>query len=430
MTVVAAALFVCLGTPCAITGATVHVGDGTVLTEATVLVENGRIAAVGSAVAVPEGTAVIDGRGRHLTPGLIESRSQVGLSEVGLEPLASDDSAEGLTITPAFDVADGYNPFSVWIPITREEGVTAHVVAPRGGLIAGIARFAWLTGDLDGAPDRSRPLALFADVTSGVSEDPRFGGARGMLWLTLREVFRDARFLRRHGRDYDRGASRKLALDPVHLEALYPVLDGKVPFVVRADRVSDILAAIAFARREGIRLVLSGAREGWRVAERIAAAKVPVILNPAEQRPTTFDAVAARDDNPALLDRAGVRLILSAGDWSHNIRRLRQVAGIAVSYGLPHERAIEAVTSAPAEVFGVEGTGRVAPGYRADLVLWSGDPLELSTVAEHVFIGGVERPMDNRQRRLVQRYLDRRPGGAAEAAAGAEAERGGASAAR
>ena len=266
MTISLLALLACTQVPCAFQHVTLHVGDGTVVEDATVVVEGGRIVAAGKDVGVPEGAQRIDATGRHLTPGLFETQSQIGLVEVGLEPATRDDRAEGLVVTPAFDAADGYNPFSVWIPITREEGVTAHLVAPQGGLIAGTGHLAFLTGDLEGRPDRSRPLAVFADVRAGVAEDPRFGGARGMVWLTLRRIFADARFLRRNRRAVERGQSRDLVLDPVQLEALYPVLDRRVPLVVRADRVSDILAALEFARREKIRLVLSGVREGWRVA--------------------------------------------------------------------------------------------------------------------------------------------------------------------
>ena len=395
--------------PVAFENVRVEVGDGTVLERTTVVLQGGRIASVG-AERIPAGALRIDARGKVLTPGLIDARTQIGLAEVGLEKSANDERLRGMPISPAFRAADAFNPASVWIPVAREEGVTRAVVAPSGGILSGSGHWVDLTGNVGSAPDPTQPVALFGAVGSGAAEAAL--GSRGGLWMRLREVIADARFFARNRVAFERNQSRLLSLPLLQLEAVQPVLDGRVPLVLEAQRVSDILAALELARAERIRLVLAGGAESWKVADRIAAAGVPVILTPSAQMPISFDALAARDDLAALLDRARVRVVISAG--GRDIRRLRQEAGIAVAYGLPRERALAAITLAPAEAYGRSDVGTIAPGKRADVVLWSGDPLELSTVAERIFIDGNEQPLDTRQRRLVERYRGT-GGGAARA---------------
>jgi imidazolonepropionase-like amidohydrolase len=397
-----AALLLCAQAACAFENVRVEVGDGTVLESATVVVQGGRIVQVSRGGAVPAGAQRVDGKGKVLTPGLVEVRSQLGLVEVELEPTGTDDVMEGVMV-PGFRAADGFNPLSQWIPVTRVEGVTSVVARPNGVILHGTAAWADLTFRPGAAPDPSRPVAMFGAVHGPAAD--LAGGARGAVWLRLREAFADARFFGRNRQAVEQNRARPLSLSPLHLEALQPVLEGKIPLVLDADRASDILEAVAFARAERIRLVISGGAEAWKVARELAAAKVPVILTPSAQDPFSLDAVGARSDAAALLDKAGVPLILSGATVAVSPRRVRQDAGIAVAYGLPRDRALRAVTLAPAEVFGKAGElGTVAPGKRANLVLWSGDPLELTTVAERVFIDGEELSAETRQTRLLQRY--------------------------
>lgn len=390
--------------PCVIEDVRVEVGDGTVLERTTVVLDRGRIVSVGGAA--PAGGTRLDGSGRTLTPGLIEARSQIGLLEVGAEPSTDETRIAGESLVPAFSAADGFNPASAWIPIVREEGVTSVVVAPSGGVLSGRGFFVDLTGELASAPDPSRPVAMFGAI--GESAAAESGGARGSTWLRLRQAFADARFYQQKRAEFDRGEARDLTLHPLHLEALAPVLAGRLPLVLEAHRASDLLAALRFAQAEQVRIVISGGAESWKVAAELAAAKVPVIVRPSVQAPASFEALDARDDLAAVLESAGVPLILTSSGWSPDARRLRQEAGLAVAYGLPRPAALRAITSAPALAFGMESeVGTVAPGRRANVVLWSGDPLELRTAAERVFIDGVERPVDHRQRRLVERYRSR-----------------------
>jgi imidazolonepropionase-like amidohydrolase len=187
------------------------------------------------------------------------------------------------------------------------------------------------------------------------------------------------------------------------LEALVPVVRGEIPLAITANRASDILAALRLARETNVRLILQGAAEGWLVAREIAAANVPVVINPLSNIPT-FDALGITFENAARLHAAGVRVVLASFD-SHNARNLKQIAGNAVSHGMPHEAALRAVTLEPARVWGIaDRYGSIEPGKDADLVVWSGDPFELTTLVEHVFIRGLQMPKETRQTELLQRY--------------------------
>jgi imidazolonepropionase-like amidohydrolase len=378
----------------------VEVGDGKVLENATVVVDGEKIALVGSGAA-PAGATRIDGSGKTLTPGFIDLTSQLGLREVDLEPSTHDEALKNSVFSPAFKPGEGFNPLSVWIPVAREEGTTSAVLVPSGGVLSGLGSWVPLTGQLSTVADAARPLAMFGSV--GTDGAGLTGGARGGLWLKLREVFGDARTYAKSRQAVQDNRFRALALPPLQLEALQGVLERKLPLVLEANRASDILAALRLAQEENLRLVITGGAEAHLVTGELKRAAVPVVLVPSAQVPSNFEQLHARDDSAARLDAAGVVLVLAAADQSH--RRLRQEAGIAVAYGLPRARALATITSAPAKALGLETLGLVAPGKRADLVLWSGDPLELSTVAERVYIAGVEQPHDTRQSKLAQRYL-------------------------
>jgi imidazolonepropionase-like amidohydrolase len=390
----------------AIENVRVEVGDGTVLDKATVVVDGGKITAVGEGVKVPAGAERVDGAGRTLAPGFVETRGQLGLIEVLMEGSTNDHRATGL-FTPALRVAEGFYTASVRIPIEREEGVTSSIISPTGGVIAGPAYWVDHTGAPDSAPDPATPLAMFGRVDRRAAD--MAGGTRAALWLKLREVFDDVRFYKKNRAAYDRAQSRKLALSRVHLEAMIPVVDGKLPLVLQAYRASDIVAAIRFAKEQKVGLVLMGAMEGWLVADQIKAAGVPVIVQPSLQEPWGFESLRVRDDLAAALERAGVRVIITANEnWDQNARRIRQEAGIAVAHGLSRGAAWRAVTLEPARAFGRDKQlGTIAKGKRADLVLWSGDPFELSSVAERIWIAGAPMSLDTRQRQLSRRYLER-----------------------
>lgn len=391
------------GQTLAVTNARILTGTGTTIENGTVVVRDGRIAAVGRDVPVPAGATVIDGRGKVVTPGLINSYTTIGIVEIEAVDETNDAASGNDEITAAFDVRYGLNPYSTLIPIERDGGVTTAVVAPgaRASIIAGMGALIHLSGETaDAMIDRS-PVAMFGILNERAAQ--RTGGARGTAVLRLRELLEDVKVYAANPAAYESRNRRDLSLSRLDLEAMVPVVQGRLPLVLAVDRAPDILNALALAREFKLRLMLSGVAEGWMVADAIRAAGVPVILNPLTDIPG-YDNLAATLENAARLQKAGVTVAFATFD-AHNARNLRFLAGNAVANGLPYDAALAAITSVPARIWGADSlTGSLAPGRDADLVVWSGDPFELLTRAEHVFIRGREMPPDNRQRELLARY--------------------------
>jgi imidazolonepropionase-like amidohydrolase len=383
----------------------VEVGDGRVLEGATVVIDKGRIVRVheGAGPAVGER---IDGRGKTLAPGFIETQGQLGLAEVLGEATSYDATAGDGPFSPGFRAGDGFQPRSVRFSIEREEGITSAIASPTGGVLAGTGVWFELTGEPKDAPDPRAPVAMFGSIAQAAVDSA--GRSRGALWLRVRESLDDARAYKSGKAAYDKAQLRTLSLSRVHLEALLPVADGKLPLVITANRASDIFAALRLRDEEKIQIVLAGGAEAWLVRKELAAAGVPVVYQPSLMEPSGFESLHARDDGAALLHEAGVKIVLTANaGWDESARRLRQEAGIAVAHGLPRDVALRAITLTPAEVFGkARELGSIAEGKRANLVLWSGDPLELSSVVEALWIDGRPQSLDNRQRKLARKYLE------------------------
>jgi len=387
----------------AIVGAkVVTLGPAGTIENGTVVVENGRIRAVGRGIAVPAGARRIDAGGKVVTPGLFDSLSHLGIVEVSAVEETNDVAVKGRELTVAFDVADALNPRSQLVPVTRVEGVTGAVVAPVAGdgVFSGRGAAVRLTGGADMVV--KDPVAVFASLDEAGAKVA--GGSRAADLERLREALEDARDYGRHRADFERNDRRRYALSRLDLEALQPVLRGTLPLVVAAERASDIEAALKLARDFHLKLILAGAAEGWMVAGEIAAARVPVLLDPMANLPSAFERLGATLENAARLAKAGVEIAFMSGE-AHNARNLRQGAGNAVAYGLPWEEAVRAMTAAPARIWGLESRqGTLEPGKEADLVLWDGDPLELQTAALRVFLRGREVPQTTRQTELRDRY--------------------------
>jgi imidazolonepropionase-like amidohydrolase len=333
---------------------------------------------------------------RVITAGLIEVDSNLGLVEVGLEQATRDHTwEEGPANRAALVVADAYNPHSSLIPVARLGGITSALIVPRGGLISGQGALVDLSGGSQHASVVTRSVALYANLTAGSS--------RAANLLLLRQALQDARFFQRNASAHQQGRSRELSAGPLALVALDRVVRNQVPLVVRADRAADIEAVLRLAEEENIRVVVRGGAEAWLLSDELARARVAVILDPMVYGPGSFDQIQGRADNAALLSAAGVPVIISTGS-SHFARNLRHKAGNAVRGGLDHETALAAITSTPAEVFGLVGRGHIESGSAANLVIWSGDPLELSTAPIHVLIRGKDTPLRSRQTALRERY--------------------------
>lgn len=398
----------------AIEGGTVHTMTGAPIQGGTVLIVDGRISAVGANVTVPAGAQRIDARGKIVTPGFFDASTSIGLTEVGAVRATNDfavETDEGPNadyVAAAFNVRDGLNPNSIVIPVTRIAGVTTVVARPAGGLISGQGLVIDLAGSRVEDLVAKTPVAMFATLGQG-SQDAG-GGARAGTTMRLREVLDDARFYARNRDAFSRGATRNLSVSRLDMEALQMVLDRTIPLVIEAHRASDIRTAIEIAREYNLRLILAGATEGWMVAEDIARANVPVVVQVLQNLPQNFERLGARFENAGLLRAAGVRVAISS-EATHNARNIQQEAGNAVAYGLPYGEALRAVTLYPAQIFGVGDThGSLEAGKVGNVVVWSGDPLELVTAVEHVFIEGQPIPLVSRQTELRDRYLN--PGNA------------------
>ena len=385
----------------AITGGTVYPVSGPKIDNATVLIRDGRIAAVGTNVAIPAGATRIDAAGKWITPGLIDGAGNMGLREISAVQSTNEGTLRGNEVAAAFNVAEGINPASTLIPVTRIEGITTTLVVPGGDLIWGQAVLIDLDGATIEAMVAKSPVGIVADLSEGAKSAG--GGSRAGVAQRLRRVFNDALEYSRRRTDYNRAQMQDLAASAADLEALLPVLRGQLPLIVVANRRSDIETALRIAREYKIRLILAGAAEGWEVADRIAAAGVPVLVQPMDNIPT-YDALGIRYENAGLLARAGVKVALLETS-TENSRNLRQQAGNAVAYGMTWEQALRAVTLTPAEAFGVaDRYGSLEAGKVANVVVWTGDPFEFSTGVEHVFIRGKEIPLRSRQTELMERY--------------------------
>ena len=403
----AAALLALAGTTAAqdllVRNATVHTATARGTLKGTdVLVRDGRIAAIGSGLDAGNAT-VVEAAGRSLTPAMFGGITGIGIEEVSGESSTVDASLSlaappAMAVRPEFDVTLAYNPASAVLPVARVEGIgytLLHAGATRGGsIIAGQGG----TVRLDGSLDPLGPKVLFVGL--GAENAGLTGDSRAAQWMLLDQLLDEAR-----GRIAPE--SRHSLLTPAGRATLQRFVEGDGLWMVEVDRAADILQLLRWADRHDLRIAISGGAEAWAVAPQLAAARVPVFVDPLANLPNSFDSLGATMENAARLHAAGVAVGFSqAGDAAHNARKVRQLAGNAVANGLPWEAGLAGVTSMPARVLGLAGQiGTIAPGQRADLVLWNGDPLEVNAIADQVWLDGRAMPMRSRQTELRDRYL-------------------------
>jgi len=382
-------------------GGTIWQGKAEPLKNAVVDIDDGKVVSITSGSA--SGTHVIDVTGKVVTAGLVDLLTNTGVIEVSLEPSTRDDRQAKLhdPVRAAFRTADGYNPASSIVPITRREGLTSVGVIPHEGLVPGQSAWADLSGATPGDALASTSLALHVNLHDGAHG--HFDGSRGTAMLRLRELFDDARAFKANPRGYDRRELRNLGASRLDLLTVVRALDGELPVFFHVDRASAIVSVLKLAADNNLDAVLASAAEAWKVASQIAAANVPAIVYPLDHGPRSFAALGAREDNAARLHRAGVRIALSTGS-THNARKLRQAAGNAVRAGLPHRAALDAVTDAPARICKMDDYGSLQKGRVANIAVWSGDPFELSSRGERMFIRGREVSLQSRQTALFERY--------------------------
>ncbi len=422
--VLAAALALLLAGPAvaqervAISGGRVVTNAGAPLDGGTVLLSGGRVEAVLPAgAAVPAGYRALDARGKWVTPGIIAGMSQLGAAEVHAVDETNETVARSAPASAALALEVGLDPDETAIAITRIEGVTAAITAPFPGrtIFAGQGAIISL-GDGVRQPIRAR---AFQHVAYGEMGSRIAGGTRPAAWAEIVNALDEAQRLRNGLVSPMRDQHRDLRVTRDDAEALVPVLAGAQPLLVRVNKAADIRQVLRLRTLyPGIRLVLVEAAEGWMVADEIARARVPVITLGMDNLPGRFETVGATMSNVGRMVAAGVTVALGTPDLdvSFQPRLLPQYAGNMVAQarlpggvGLSWDQAFAAISRAPAEIFGLVDMGRLAPGARADLVIWSGDPLELSSAPEAVFIGGISQPMESRQTKLARRYLPGQP---------------------
>jgi imidazolonepropionase-like amidohydrolase len=392
----------------AITNAKVYPVSSAPIQNGTVLIRDGKIVAVGANVTIPPNAQRIDASGKWVTPGLVNAGTQLGLVEVGQVSDTRNATARGRNnISAAFTVWEGLNTQSVLIAPARREGVTNVVIVPGGqNLVSGQAAILTL---VDGMPTdmvMRTPVAMVAQVQS-----PEGAGttARGELMVRLRELLEDTKAYMRNRAAYERAETREFAASRLDLQAMIPVVEGRLPLLISADKATDIDAALRLAKENDLKIMIGGGAEAWMVADKLAAARVPVLTGAMNNIPGSFTQLGTNQENAGLLRRAGVTVIVignGPGDEeSFNVRNIKQEAGNAVAYGMSWDDALRAVTLTPAEVFGVaHRIGSLQAGRDANVVIWSGDPFEFTTVPEHVFVRGREYLQPDRQQMLTDRY--------------------------
>ena len=428
----------------AITNGIVAKGDGSDPEQGgTVVIRNGRIVAAGAGVAIPAGAQVIDARGKWVTPGIVAGFSRLGLAEVDLSVEGSDDTdADSGPFSAAIDVVPAINPLNTTIAVSRADGVTRALVAPAipRSIFAGQGAVIDTGADMDPITSARR----FQFVELGETGAAAAGGSRASAHVLFRNALREASELRRfdsvrssgranqadilnepvvrnpnESRVYGPDARRSddVLLTRFDAAALVPVLQGRQYLLVHVERASDILQVLRLRREfPSLKLVLVGVTEGWTVAGDIAAAAVPVIASAVNDLPASFEQLAATQSNVGRMRAAGVnvsigliddndtRFMFSGRQYAGNLVALSRLPGAT---GLSWGEALKAITSAPAEAIGMGGEiGSLAPGRRADVVIWSGDPLESASAAETVFIDGVQQPLETHQSKLRDRYRD------------------------
>ena len=403
----------------AITNARLVIGDGSPPIEGgTVIVRGGRVVAAGRSVAVPAGMETVDAGGRYVTPGIVAGFTRLGLVEVDAVDETNDEAAGNSPFHASTDIALAINPVTSAIPLNRAAGITRAVVAPatNGAIFAGQGAIIDLAADTDPV---TTPRA-FQFMEYGESGARGAGGSRPAAIVAFRDALKSAEaYARAPGAYLDQG--RDVLVNRADAAALVGVVQGRVPLLVHVERASDMRALLTLRREfPALRLVFVGASEGWLVASELAAAKVPVIASALNDLPESFEALAATQSNIGRMKAAGVLVgigMINDND-ARQARLEKQYAGNLVALGrvtgasgLSWDAAFAAISSATADAIGMGGEiGSLKPGRRGDVVIWSGDPLELSSTAVSVYVDGVKQPLATRQAELLKRYIQPQEG--------------------
>lgn len=418
----------------AITNAKIHTVAGPVIPSGTVVIRDGKIVDVGANVAVPSGATVINGRGLEVYPGIFDAASNMGLTEIGQGVNASVDERELVDVSPQLVAATAFHVESEHIPVARASGVTHVVSVPGmsgggggfggggGALLGGQASIINLDGWIASDMTVKKAAAITVNwptLSAGRGFGGFGGGQQRRTFADLKREY-DQRVAelstwlnraRHYAQAVEKGSKDNFERD-LSLEAMIPVVKGEMPLLILANDDRDIKNAVEYCEKEKVKMILGRARDAWKVKDLLKQKNIPVILSHVLALP-------ASDDDPydramttaAELQKAGVKVALGtfgSGNSEVDSWELAQEAGAASAYGLPWEEAVKAITLNPAQMWGVgDKLGSIEKGKIANLVVTNGDLLELKTQIRYVFVNGVQTSLDNKHKRLYEKYIAR-----------------------
>ena len=385
-----------------IKNATIYDGVKNIPFEGNILIENGTIKRISSANM--QADFVIDASGMIVTPGIIGTDTNIGIVEIGALSVTRDDSSNIYSI--GFSIHDAFNPKSTLIPWNRSNGVTSALSLPQNtsSPIGGLGSYFLLDGELDITSNKDIVMIGNVGGSSNKSRAETFSVMDDLLSfassINARDLSSDSDIA-----DLIEGSpiADFMELHPRDVKALFKLVNDNLPLIISTHRASDILKLIELKEKYNLNLIIKGAQDASLVASQIAESNIPLIINPINNIPDSFDELASNIQMASRLEKKGIDIMFNT-PRSHNFHLVRQGAGVAVANGMSYEAAIKAITSTPANVFNIDQRGEIKTGYFADIVIWDADPLEPSSMQEYVFINGKAIDLTTRSSRLRDRY--------------------------
>ena len=379
-------------------GGLVHLGNGEPATPKDILISNNRIASVGKNLIIDGNTRVIEVNGLPVTPGLISPMSNLGIVEINSLDVTRDD--ESKILSAGFSIFNAFNPNSTGIPWNRSNGVTSAISTPSASSfpIFGLGSYFVLDGSLK--VKGSKDIAMFGRLGSS-------NESRAETLAILESLLEIGRLLQNSTVDeiLDMTLAEKLELQPADIIALGKVVNGGMPFVLETNRAVDILQALSIKQKYSLNLVLASAEEAPMVLDELKESNTPVIIDPMDNIPNSFDELGSNLNLGKILDEAGIPIMFST-QRSHNYHLMRQGSGNAVAYGMSYETAIQGMTDTVAKTFQLNNRGSIESGKFADIIVWDGDPLEPSSFPKIVMIEGELQDLTSRSSKLTERYTN------------------------
>ena len=379
-------------------GGLVHLGNGEPATYKDVLISDNRIASVGKNLIIDGNTRVIEVNGLPVTPGLISPMSNLGIVEINSLDVTRDD--ESNILSAGFSIFNAFNPNSTGIPWNRSNGVTSAISTPSASSfpIFGLGSYFVLDGSLK--VKGSKDIAMFGRLGSS-------NESRAETLAILESLLEIGKLLQNSTVDeiLNMTLAEKLELQPADIIALGKVVNGGMPFVLETNRAVDILQALSIKQKYSLNLVLASVEEAPMVLDELKESNTPVIIDPMDNIPNSFDELGSNLNLGKILDEAGIPIMFST-QRSHNYHLMRQGSGNAVAYGMSYETAIQGMTDTVAKTFQLNNRGSIESGKFADIIVWDGDPLEPSSFPKIVMIEGELQDLTSRSSKLTERYTN------------------------